>query len=56
MLKLHKCELCGERFKPTKNGRIQIIKKTSIGKDECWICQECAPIVREKLKEINLKI
>lgn len=56
MLKLHKCNICGKRFKPTKTGRIQIVKKIRDGKKEIWICQECAPKVREKLKELDLKI
>jgi hypothetical protein len=56
MLKLHKCDLCKKKFKPTKNGRLQIIKKIPDGKKESWVCPDCAPLVRDKLKELDLKI
>ncbi len=56
MLKFHKCNICGKRFKANKTGRIQIIKKIKDGKKEIWVCRDCAPIVVEKLGELNLKI
>jgi len=55
-VKLHKCNICGRRFKAHKTGRLQIVKKLKIGKKETWICQDCAPIVIEKLKEIGLNL
>lgn len=55
-VKLHKCNICGKRFKAHKTGRLQIVKKTKIGKKETWICRDCAPLVIEKLEEIGLKV
>jgi len=54
MLKLHRCNLCKIKFKPDKINRLQIIKKTKYGKKEYWICNNCYPVVRDKLKEIYL--
>lgn len=56
MLKMHKCNICKKKFKASKTGRIQIIKKIPDGKKEIWICRDCAPIVKAKLKELDLKI
>lgn len=55
-VKLHKCDICGKRFKAHKTGRLQIVKKTEFAKKETWICRDCAPMVREKLEEIGLKV
>jgi transcription initiation factor TFIIIB Brf1 subunit/transcription initiation factor TFIIB len=55
-LKLHKCNICKKRFKASKTGRLQIVKKTKEGKKETWICRDCAPVIKEKLKEIGLKV
>ncbi|MCK4428994.1 MAG: hypothetical protein KAU95_01360 [Candidatus Aenigmarchaeota archaeon] len=56
MLKFHKCDICREKFKASKTGRLQIIKKTRDGKKEIWVCRDCVPLVKEKLKELNLRI
>jgi ribosomal protein L34E len=55
-VKLHKCNICGKRFKAHKTGRLQIVKKLKVGKKETWVCRDCAPIVMEKLKEIGLNV
>ena len=55
-VKLHKCDICGKKFKAQKVGRLQIVKKTEFAKKEIWICRDCAPMVKDKLKEIGLKI
>jgi len=53
---MHKCNICGKRFKANVTGRLQIIRKTEKGKKETWICKDCATSVTEKLKELNLKV
>ncbi len=55
-VKLHKCDVCRKKFKAHKVGRLQIVKKTKFAKKEVWVCRDCAPMVKEKLKEIGLKI
>jgi len=55
-VKLHKCNICGKKFKAHKTGRLQIVRKLKVGKKETWVCKDCAPIVIEKLKEIGLNV
>ena len=56
MIKFKTCNIYRKKFKPTEEGRVQIVKRKDVGKVELWICPECMPVVKDKLKEIGLNI
>jgi hypothetical protein len=56
MIKLKTCNLCRKKFKANLAGRLEIVKRKDKGKVELWICPACAPVVKEKMSEINLRI
>ncbi|NOX71992.1 MAG: hypothetical protein GXO64_04855 [Candidatus Micrarchaeota archaeon] len=56
MIKLKTCNICRKKFKATLEGRIEIVKRKDKGKVELWVCPSCAPQVKEKLKEIGLRV
>jgi len=56
MIKNKICNICRKKFKPTAEGRVQIVKRKDKGKVELWVCPDCVPQVKEKLKEVGLRI
>jgi len=56
MGKVHTCNICHRKFRGEEVGRLQIVKRKKKGKVEFWICKDCAPLIKKKLKEIELEI
>ena len=56
MIRLKTCNICKKKFKANRFGRIQIVKRLERGKIEIWICPECVPEIKEKLRDLNLKL
>ena len=50
IIKSHTCNICHKKFRANQTGRIEIVKRLGKGKIEFWVCSDCAPQFKEKVK------
>ncbi len=54
MRRLKTCNICKKKFRPEEPGRLEIVRRKGKGKVEIWVCPECVPEVKKRLKDLDL--
>lgn len=54
MGKMKKCNICKKRFHSSRPGRLEIVRRKDKGKVEIWVCPDCVPEVKKRLKDLDL--
>lgn len=54
MIRLKTCNVCKKKFRANLPGRLEIVKRKEKGKVEIWVCPDCTPEVKKRLKDLDL--